>query len=422
MTDFDLPRLLALLALGVVYFFVGVFRSAYAELNPVTSSRILASRGFRPREGESPGDVLPVMRVTFDLMHHLVLLAATSICIITLRGADGAGSFVPGVAALVVVVVVLQVGARMLALIDPEKAFSASLVVILSFYRLFSPVLVPVGWIFGRIRRSGRRRRQANPDEEAAEEEIEAFIDAGQKEGLLEAEEGNLIRQVVEFHDKVVKEVMTPRTKVVALPITATVAEARALIAKKRRSRLPVYRDQIDNVEGVITLKDLVANWEKMPEDTPVSKLMRPPFFVPETKHVSGLLKEMQARRFHLAIVVDEYGGAAGVVTIEDLLEELVGEIQEEHEREHDPVVKEPDGSYTVLGTTNLDDLSAALGVDLQAEGFETASGFIHSILGRIPASGEVIEHDGLKIEILKVDSRRIDRIRITVPESSRTE
>jgi CBS domain containing-hemolysin-like protein len=414
MTGLQTFELAALGVMAVIYFLIAVFRSSYAELNPVAATRILAARGLTPREGEAPSDISPVMRTTFDLLHHVVVIASSALCFGYLVRSGSGLPFIYGAGALVLAVVLLQVLARALALADPEKSFSASLAIIGVFYHLSRPLIAPVAWAVRRMRQVGKDRRLAAGDEEATEEEIEAFIDAGQKEGILEAEEGKLIRQVVEFHDSVVREVMTPRTEVVALPSGATVGRARELFARERHSRLPVYREQIDNVEGIITLKDLVASWGRLPDTAPVASLLRPAYFVPETKQVSDLLKEFQAKRIQMAIVVDEYGGTAGVVTIEDLLEQLVGDIQDEHEREESPVVREGDGSYLAHGTASLDDLRSALDVELEAEGFETVSGLIYSILGRIPSVGETVEAGGLRLEVVKADTRKIDRVRVT--------
>ena len=407
-------ELAALLVLAVIYFLIAVFRSSHAELNPVAARRILSSRGLIPREGETPGDLSPIMRTTFDLLHHAVVIASAALFFGYLVDAGSTNPLVIGSGILVIAMGVIQVSARAIALADPEMAFSASLAVIGVFYHVTRPLVAPVAWTIRHMRQVGKDRRLAAGDEEATEEEIEAFIDAGQKEGILEAEEGKLIRQVVEFHDSVVREVMTPRTEVVALPSGSTLLNAQELFAKERHSRLPVYRDQIDNVEGIITLKDLVASWGRLPETAPVASLMRPAYFVPETKQVSDLLKEFQARRIQMAIVVDEYGGTAGVVTIEDLLEQLVGDIQEEHEREEAPVVREGDGVFLAQGTASLDDLAAALGVPLEGEGFGTISGLIYSILGRIPREGESVSANGLLLEVVKADTRKIDRVRVT--------
>ncbi|HET9481561.1 MAG TPA: hemolysin family protein [Candidatus Polarisedimenticolia bacterium] len=408
-------ELAGLIVLGVLYFVIAVFRSSYAELNTVVAGRILSSRGLGPREGQAPSDLPPVVRATFDLAHHFVLIAASALCLHRFVVSGVGRPYLTAALVLVAGMAVIQVGARALALSDPERAFSISLMAIALLFQVLRPIVAPVAWSLSRIRRTGRSRRAASAEEEDKEEEIEALIDAGEQEGLLEAEEGELIRQVIEFHDRIVREVMTPRTEVVALPRGTTIEQARAVFARERHSRIPVYREQIDNVEGIITLKDLVASWERLPPGATIDSLMLTAYFVPETKLVSELLKEMQARRVHLAVVVDEYGGTAGVVTLEDLLEELVGEIQEEHEREEIPVVQESDGAYLALGTASLGDLGSAVGAELDAEeGIDTVSGLIYSVLGRIPSEGESVEVHGLRLEVVKADTRRIDRVRVT--------
>ncbi|HEY3176100.1 MAG TPA: hemolysin family protein [Candidatus Polarisedimenticolia bacterium] len=405
------PLILAVLA--VIYFLIAIFRSSYAEVNPVAAARILASRGLGPREGEAPSEASPIMRTTFDLLHHFVLIAAAAVCFAWIGGEGMTRPFLAGGLSVTAAMIAMQIAGRAIALANPERALSASLVLIAIVYHAVRPFAAPGIWAIRRMRRIGRERRLAEGEDEATDEQIEAFIDAGRKEGILEADEGNLIRQVVEFHDSVVREVMTPRTEVVSLPAGTTVAQAWDLFARERHSRVPVYRDQIDNVEGILTLKDLVAHRGRITDEAKIDSLLRPAYFVPETKQVSDLLKEFQARRIQLAIVVDEYGGTAGVVTIEDLLEQLVGDIQEEHEREETPVVAEGEGSFLALGTATLDDLRASLGVELSAEGFETVSGLIYSVLGRIPAEGESVEVGGLKLDVVKADTRRIERVRV---------
>ncbi|HZI94992.1 MAG TPA: hypothetical protein VFE84_12165, partial [Patescibacteria group bacterium] len=231
MMDAGTVELLGLAALGVAYFLIAVLRSSYAELNPVAATRVLSSRGFTPREGEAPSDMPPVMRTTFDLLHHLVVIAASALWLGYLVSAGSARPFLYGAAALGAAMVVLQGLARALSLADPEMAFSTSLAIIGIFYHLSRPIIAPVVWTIRRMRRAEEERRLADGDTEATEEQIEAFIDAGQKEGIIEAEESELIRQVVEFHDSVVREVMTPRTEVVALSKDSTVAQAREVFA-----------------------------------------------------------------------------------------------------------------------------------------------------------------------------------------------
>src|SRR5262245_13398775 len=365
-------ELAALPFLAIIYFLIAIFRSAFGEVNPVAASRILASRGLGPKPDEAPSDITPVLRTTFDVLHHLVLICSVSIFFAWFLTTSVVKPFMTGAVILAVSMMTIQIAGRALALSDPEGALSASLVVIAILYNVLRPLVAPAAWAIHKVRQIGKDRRVAAGEDEATEEEIEAYIDAGQKEGILEADEGQLIRQVVEFHDSVVREVMTPRTEVVALPSGTTVAQARELFARERHSRIPVYRDQIDNVEGIVTLKDLVANWGHLADDARIDGILRPAYFVPETKQVAELLKEFQSRRIQLAVVVDEYGGTAGVVTIEDLLEQLVGDIQDEHEREEASVVAEGQGRFLADGTASLDDLRAALDVDVQGEGFET--------------------------------------------------
>jgi putative hemolysin len=404
----------SLFLMAALYGAIAVFRSAYAELNPVAASRLLTARGLVPRDGESAGDLSPVMRTTFDILHQALLVSASALLFRWLLVSQAPRPLLQGTIWIVLAVVLFQLVARSLAVSDPERSFSASLVVMALLYHALWPVAAPLSWMLSHMRRAGRDRRAAAGDEETTQEEIEAFIDAGQQEGILEAEEGHLIRQVVEFHDSVVREVMTPRTEVVALSKDSTVAQAREVFARELHSRLPVYGDHMDNVEGILTLKDLVASWGRLPVDGPIDSLVRPAYFVPETKQVSELLKELQAKRQHLAVVVDEYGGTAGVVTIEDLLEELVGEIHEEHEPEEPAVVQEGDGRYLVDGTTAVHDLAGTLGIDVDAEGFDTVSGLIYSVLGRIPVVGEAVEIQGLRLEVLKADTRKIEQVRVT--------
>ena len=404
----------ALVVLGFLYLTIAIFRSAVAELNPRTVSRILVSKGMGPRDGEPHHELPAALRMTFDLLHHLVLTGTAAI-VLALSVVSGSWRpFATGTLVIAAAVILVQTGARMLALSDPERALRATLPFVTLLYYAMMPLVRPVTWTIMRFRAMGRARRAATASEEDVEEEIEAFIDAGREEGILEADEGRLIRQVVEFHDAVVREAMTPRTELVAIAAGATLAQARELFARERHSRIPVYRDQLDNIEGIIALKDLIVRWGQIPEDAPIQEIMRPAYFVPETKPVSELLKELQSRRLQLAVVVDEYGGTSGVVTIEDLLEQLVGEIQEEHEKEERPVVAQNDGSFVARGSASVEDLESALGVEVPAVGFDTIAGLVYSALGRIPDVGEKVEVNGLRLEILKADTRRIERVRVS--------
>jgi len=404
----------ALLLLGFLYLTIAIFRSAVAELNPRSVTRILMSKGLGPREGEPHHELPAALRMSFDLLHHLVLIGTAAIVFVLGLTSQTWHPFITGVLVIGAAVILVQAGARMLALSDPERSLRATLPFITLLYYAMTPLVRPVTWTIMRFRAVGRARRAATVSDEEAEEEIEAFIDSGRQEGILQADEGRLIRQVVEFHDAVVREAMTPRTELIAIPAGSTLSQAREIFAREKHSRLPVYREQLDNIEGIIALKELVARWGELPEDAPIQRIMRPAYFVPETKPVSELLKELQSRRLQLAVVVDEYGGTAGVVTIEDLLEQLVGEIREEHEHEERSVVAQNDGTFLAQGSASVEDLESALGVDVHAVGFDTIAGLVYSALGRIPDIGETVDVSGLRLEVVKADTRRIERVRVS--------
>ncbi len=404
-------------AIFLLYLFIAILRSAHASLTAVALRRIL--------EQENRGHLDPLgIRVVFDGTHDLTLVIGSLFLLSVTIGAGVRHPFLLSGALLAAAAVAAQVLGHLVALSSPERAFTVTWKVAALVYRPVEILGRPLFGLLGRLRRAARRERTED-EPEAAAEEIEALIDFGTEEGILEAEEGRLIRQVVEFHDRVVREAMTPRTEIVAIRSDASLRELRDLMVKRKHSRIPVYEGQIDDVKGIVYLKDILACWGTTDEDGPIHPLVRPTFFVPETKQVADLLQELQARRTQIAMVVDEYGGIAGLVTIEDVLEEIVGKIQEEHDLEEREISAEGEGRYLARGTATLDALNAALGTNLAAEGFDTLAGLICSILGRIPSVGEVVHHDGVRLEVVRADSRRIRLVRATrepAPDAPRAE
>jgi putative hemolysin len=219
---------------------------------------------------------------------------------------------------------------------------------------------------------------------------------------------------VVEFGDKRVREVMTPRPEIVAVPATMTVAEVTELLDKYPYSRIPVFEGNIDHIKGILYAKDLLQVADVEAHTRTVSDLMRPEvYFVPETKLGSDLLREMQRDNARLAVVIDEYGGVAGLVTIEDLVEEIVGEIRDEHEKSE--IVKESDTSYIFNGNTDVDLLEKLLGVRPDEKEATTIAGLVSELAGHIPKAGEVFEENGLRFEVLESTERRVDRVRVSL-------
>lgn len=256
-------------------------------------------------------------------------------------------------------------------------------------------------------------RETAQPQPEDASQAVDALIEAGQEEGILEEGDRALIQSVVEFGDKTVREVMTPRPEIVAVPASTTVEQLTELLRQKPFSRVPVYEDSLDHISGIVLTHDLLQVTDSDARARLVSELMKPAHFVPESKHVSGLLREMQRSNIQMSIVIDEYGGVAGVVTIEDMLEEIVGEIRDEHEPKAD-VVRESDSSYIVPGSLDVDRLNELFHARFDEHGASTVAGLVSETLGRIPQRGESLEIDELRFEVLDSTRRKIERLRIS--------
>jgi putative hemolysin len=267
----------------------------------------------------------------------------------------------------------------------------------------------------------------AKKEEEATTEAVEALLEAGEEEGILQESDRELVRSAVEFGDKVVREVMTPRPEIFAVPGNTTLEAFLRVLKDEPYSRVPVFEGTLDQVTGIVFAHDLLHIRDIDARTQLVASIQRPATFVPETKKVNELLREMQREKQHMRIVIDEYGGVAGLVTIEDLLEELVGSIRDEHEDEDDAdgVVREPDGSWIVPGNLEVERLEELLGGEIELpEDYEatTVAGLVSETAGRIPQAGEVIEVYGLRFEILASTDRRIDRLRVSRMEKDVSE
>ena len=247
-----------------------------------------------------------------------------------------------------------------------------------------------------------------------SEQELLAMADAAAQEDVIERDERTLIHSIIDFGDTVVREVMVPRPDMVAVESTAKIADVIEIAIAAGFSRIPVYGQGIDDILGVIFVKDLVKAEREGRTDDPVSTIMRDASFVPETKRVSELMREMQARKSHLAIVVDEYGGTAGLVTLEDVIEELVGEIEDEYDVAESPVERLPGGDVRVTSRMALDEVNDLLGASLPEGDWDTVGGLVYGLLGHVPIEGEAVETDGYRLTAERVQGRRIGRVRLT--------
>ena len=248
---------------------------------------------------------------------------------------------------------------------------------------------------------------------ESPAEAVDALIEAGQEEGIIHASDRDLIQSVVEFSGKTVREAMKPRPEMMAVPVNTTVEQFIELLKTKPFSRVPVYEGSIHNIKGIVYAQDVLQVPDSEARTRTVGALMRKDvYFVPESKLGSDLLREMQKKNVRMAIVVDEYGGVAGLVTIEDLIEEIVGEIGDEHEKAQ--IVREGDHSYVVPGSMDVDRLDELFGIRPEGKESATVAGLVSELAGRIPQKGEVVEDDGLRFEVLDSTDRKVERVRIT--------
>ena len=245
------------------------------------------------------------------------------------------------------------------------------------------------------------------------EAEIQDIMDAGEEEGLINEEENAMIRSILSLGDSMVREIMLPRMEMACVSIEDEVSTVLEAIIACGHSRLPVYQGTIDNIIGLIYAKDLLKYWGAADKDVQLRKLIRAPFFVPETKNLEELLHDFKKRRVHMAVVIDEYGGTAGLVTIEDLLEQIVGDIQDEYDLETERLFVEADGAIVADGRLPIEELEEYFDVTIEREKFETVGGLIFHLTGRIPSEGEVIQSDDLVLTVLEADERRIGKVRI---------
>jgi putative hemolysin len=346
------------------------------------------------------------------LMLGLIFSLATMLIVI-LTGRTGIGSV--GMLLLFVAVFILiceHVVPMLIVRRNPERVLEALLPPFDFTARFFRPLtssLVRLIRVEGRRERGEPSAAGAQNGNDESGEAVQAYLEAGDDQGLIEKDERRLLQSIVDFGGTLVREVMTPRPDMVAIPVEATIDDLRALFREQEYSRFPVFAENLDNIVGIVFVKDLLHQTDPNAE---LSSIVRPATFVPETKRVPELLKEFQRKQVQFAIVVDEYGGTAGLVTIEDLLEEIVGEIRDEYDVETEPVVDEGNGSFVFSAKVSIDEIRERLGVEIEPEGFETVGGYVLTRVGRVPAVGESFELDGLSVEVLDAERRRIHKVR----------
>ncbi len=403
---------LGLIFLGVLG--VGVATAAETAL---TIGRLLQSRqGREDGLSSSPADHISaddigrfLTALTFLRTLSLAAIAGS----VALWGWRQRPDFLTVIGALAVILwalLMLQALVRGIATRLPEQFIDRLLGALRVWTYALFPVVWPVSWLERKTCGEAYHLRYSHLL--ASEEGLQRLLSVSEEQGIIEQEEKEMIASIFEFSDTIVREVMVPRIDIVAVDVETSLREAAATMLEAGHSRVPVYRGNIDMIVGLLYAKDLLRCFVEGETERPLSEILRPAYFVPETKNVDELLQELQQRKIHLAIVVDEYGGTAGMVTIEDLLEEIVGEIQDEYDSEEPTVEKVSEDEFVFNARVDLDEVNKQLAVELPDAGGDTLGGLIYSYLGKVPTVGDKIVLDDVTFEVLSVDGQRIERVR----------
>lgn len=411
------PDEIALIGLFVVCLALsGFFSSSEVALISITRAKVrtLVNEGRKGAEAlaklkEYPEHIL----ITILIGNNVVNVAAASIA--TAIAIERFGDAGVGIATGVVVILMLvfgEIGPKTYASRYTDRLALFTAPPILAMTRALAPLL----WAYDRM---GERfsLKSGVTEPSITEEEIKEWIDVGEEEGTIEEEERQMLYSVFKFGDTTAREILTPRVDVVMIEDTSSLETAINLFNETGLSRLPVYHDQIDNIVGVLNIKDVFAA-EFSKKQTSIRELMYDAYFVPESKMIDELLKEMQLRKVHMVIVLDEYGGFAGVVTVEDILEELVGEILDEFDEEEPTIQKLGEGVYRVDAQVWVEHLNEELGISLPiGESYETVGGLLFTILGHIPLRGEVVKlESGITLAVMQMRGRRIVKVKLILP------
>jgi magnesium and cobalt transporter len=265
--------------------------------------------------------------------------------------------------------------------------------------------------IWRRIATLLRFRHRKKPSQPDLQREIKQLIDAGEEEGLLSEDEGEMIQSILSFRDTLAREIMVPRTDAVSISADTPIEKLLQLVIQEGHSRFPVHGGGIDNIIGILHVKDLLTFWSE--EHLDLKDILRTPYFIPETKKISHLLRELRDKKSHMAIVIDEYGGTAGLVTIEDIIEEIIGEIRDEYDNDESLMVATDEGDLVVDARLEIEKLVEHFNLEVPKGNFESVGGFIISLLGRVPQPQETITHPPLEMTIESADARKIRKVRV---------
>lgn len=417
----------SLVLILLVLVFLATIDTAFARMSDVSLRRLASDAEDRNKTSSAQllREILedrPRFRLLLSSAIQILLIGFTVVLTLLVKifiDQDLKLLFVSLVLALALTVVLRQVLPRLLVSSNTENKLLFLLPAVRPLYS-FARAIIPSSPTLTTKERLKLESTVAPdaPDERQEttdDDDFQALMEVGEAEGIIEESEREMIETMVELSDTRAGEIMTPRTDICALPISATIRDALNLINDQKYSRIPVYRESIDNVEGILYVRDLLQAMSEGSDERSVSKILREAYFVPETKPANELLKSMQQNHVQIAIVIDEYGGVAGVVTIEDILEEIVGEIEDEdiEDEEIIEIVEGGDGYYDVLGSTDIDKIERLFDLEFEDEDFTTVAGFVTSEAGYVPHTGEKLDIRGLEVEVLRGDDKKLHLLRL---------
>jgi len=407
----------SILILLVLLGFSALFSSSETAITSIGRGKLLAIEERNPQRQKGIQWLLADMQRALTVLligNNLVNIAASAIATslaLSLFGAKGV--FLAVVFMTVVIVIFGEILPKSIAIIRPEGIVAATLPLLRVISIFFSPLI----WVTVRIVKfigSLMRVDLSSQHPFVTREEIEQMVNIGEASGVFEEEERKMIHGVISFEETRVYEIMIPRTDMVAVSGEISIMDSIPVFRECGHSRLPVYQKSPDHILGILYLKDLIGALTSGETSRPVAELVREALFVPEMMRIADLFDVMRGKRVHIAIVVDEYGGTAGLVTLEDLIEEIVGEIQDEYDDESALIQKEPDGSYLVRGQLGLEDLSEILAYPFESSDMDSVGGLVLSLAGRFPDQGQRLPYGHWEFQVLEVEDHRIKLVKIS--------
>ncbi|HDH53717.1 MAG TPA: HlyC/CorC family transporter [Nitrospirae bacterium] len=416
------PGPLSFLIIIICIIFIALLSScevAFISLNRIRLRHLIEKGDINAKIAQKIRDEHDRLFSAVILSGNLFTILATSVgtaVAISLLGKD-IGIVVATIAMTILTVIFGELAPKTFAVTHAEKISLTMARPIEIYIKLISPLVTVFNKLSNFIIQLFGGEVKPAP-QLLTEEEMKAMIKIGEEEGTIEKEEKEMLHNVFAFGDKKVTEAMVPRTEIVAIPEGGTVAEVLSLVEEEGYSRYPVIKETVDNITGVLYVKDIIRKMakEEVPLNTPIKGFVRDAYYFPESKMVTALLDDMQKNKFQIAIVVDEHGGTAGLITLEDIMEEIVGGLQDEFEAiEAEKEVEVLDErTFIVTGSTGIDEINELVGIEIESEEFHTIGGFLFGLFGHLPKTGEQLRYHGLRFLILEMDGRKVEKIKIS--------